>query len=352
MEPWFTKKLINWYKLNKRHLPWRNERDPYKIWISEIILQQTQVKQGLDYYLRFINKYPTVIKLAKAPEDEVLKLWQGLGYYSRARNLHASAKFITKVHKGVFPQNYEDIRALKGVGDYTAAAIASFGFNLPHAVVDGNVYRLLSRLFGINAPIDSPAGKRQFFDLANQLLDKKNAGLNNQAIMEFGSQFCKVLRPNCEQCVFNKKCFAFKNKLVDQLPFKAKKTMVRNRYFNYLLIIDCKGEVLITKRSGNDIWKGLYEFFLLETNEEADFPALLKAKNVNKLLGNNFGIIHVSKLYKHVLSHQHLYTKFYVIRIPNKHGVNTKVNVSDIKRLAVPRVIDKFLHDCDLKKIL
>ncbi|MDX2171618.1 MAG: A/G-specific adenine glycosylase [Bacteroidota bacterium] len=348
MESWFTKKLTNWYKINKRDLPWRHETNPYFIWLSEIILQQTQVVQGLSYYTKFITHYPTVKKLANASEDEILKDWQGLGYYSRARNLQAAAKHILEKHKGIFPDKYEDIRALKGIGDYTAAAIASFAYNLPYAVVDGNVYRVLSRLFGIETPIDSGDGKKQFQKLANELLDKKNPAIHNQAIMEFGSQYCKPVNPSCENCIFNKKCFAFANNVVSQLPLKEKKTKIKNRYFNYLILIDKNKNIVLNKRSENDIWKGLYEFYLLETDKEISESELKTQKLIKSELPTNFSILYVSKQYKHILSHQHLYAKFYIIKLLNSHS--KKVITSSIKSLtnyAFPRLIDKFLNDCN-----
>ena len=218
----FAKRLIKWYNFNKRELPWRSTSDPYKIWLSEIILQQTQVNQGLSYYLKFVEEFQTVKDLAKAPADKVMKLWQGLGYYSRARNLHEAAKNIVNEHKGEFPKAYEDIRALKGVGDYTAAAIASIAYNLPYAVVDGNVYRVLSRIFGIETPIDSTSGKKEFNELANELLTKKNPADYNQAIMEFGALYCRPKNPDCTNCIFNDKCEAYRLNKINLLPVKSK----------------------------------------------------------------------------------------------------------------------------------
>jgi A/G-specific adenine glycosylase len=346
METWFTNKLCNWYSINKRNLPWRDNTNAYHIWLSEIILQQTQVVQGLSYYIKFVNHYPTVKKLANAKEDEILKDWQGLGYYSRARNLHAAAKTIVELHKGVFPNKYEYIRELKGVGDYTAAAIASFAYNLPYAVVDGNVYRVLSRLFGIKTPIDSGIGKKQFQKLANELLDKNNPSLHNQAIMEFGSQYCKPINPYCTNCIFTKKCFAFANNLVPLLPVKEKKTKIKNRYFNYLVLIDKDKNILLNKRSKNDIWKGLYEFLLVETENEISLADLQKSIAFKNNILSNYKIIHVSKHYKHILSHQHLFAKFYIIKVVSKHPKNSMVaTINSLTNYAFPRLIDKFLND-------
>lgn len=351
MESWFTTKLLHWYELNKRHLPWRNEKDPYKIWISEIILQQTQVVQGTAYYLKFIGKYPTVQQLARAKEDEVLKLWQGLGYYSRARNLLETAKIIDKVYHGKIPEDYDKIKSFKGVGDYTASAIASFAFDLPYAVLDGNVFRLLSRLFGIKTAIDTSQAKKEFSELATSLLNSKHPAQHNQAIMEFGSQYCKPVNPDCSNCIFNTKCLAFKEKIVEELPFKSKKVKVKKRYFNYILIIDKESNILIEKRAQNDIWKGLYQFPIIETEAALKDDQLINSKEFKRLVKHNFRIILQSKTYKHILTHQHLYAIFYVIQTNVKH-TNT-ANTSTLKKLTklpFPRLIELFLHDHNIKE--
>lgn len=359
MEEWFSSRLTKWYALNKRDLPWREHKNPYKIWLSEIILQQTQVSQGLSYYIKFTEKYPFVKNLAKAPEDEVLRLWQGLGYYSRARNLHASAKVILEKYKGKFPDTYDEIKALKGIGDYTAAAIASFAYDLPYAVVDGNVYRVLSRVFGIKTSIDSPLAKKEFQELANQLLDKKTPATYNQAIMEFGSQFCKPVKPDCQSCIFKNKCYAFLTGNVENLPVKLKKTKIRNRYFNYVVISDKQQNILIHKRPKGDIWQGLYEFPLIESKNSILEEIFLKSKEFKSTVKSNFELIHVSKEYKHVLSHQHLYARFYVIKLKGglKDAITgnqgeTKVNIEKLTSFAFPRLTGKFLDNCDLKEIL
>ena len=234
----FSEKIIAWYDQNKRDLPWRNTKDAYLIWLSEIILQQTRVDQGMDYYLKFAKEFPTVKHLAKADNEKVMKLWQGLGYYSRARNLHTTAKIISEKYHGKFPDEYSDILSLKGVGNYTAAAIASFAFNKPYAVVDGNVYRVLARVFGIESPIDSTQGKKEFETLATELLDRKKPASHNQAIMELGALQCKPVNPDCSICALNTMCFAYSKKRINELPVKAKKTKVRNRYFNYIVLLD------------------------------------------------------------------------------------------------------------------
>lgn len=352
MEAWFSTELIRWYRRNKRDLPWRDHKDPYRIWLSEIILQQTQVAQGLAYYLKFTETYPQVNALAKASEDEVLKLWQGLGYYSRARNLHAAAKHIHEQFKGVFPVSYPDIRALKGVGDYTAAAIASFAYNQPYAVVDGNVYRLLSRVFGIETPIDSTAAKKEFQELANSLLNKKNPAEHNQAIMEFGSQYCRPVNPDCSHCVLKHKCLAFQTGKVGLLPIKAKKTKIRKRFFNYVVLADPQQNITLHRRGGNDIWQGLYEFCLIETAQETSPEAFAASAAFKQLSGKKYELLHVSKSYKHVLSHQHLHARFYVVKtaLPTMPGKPSS-KPATLHKFAFPRLIEKFMNDCVLKDL-
>lgn len=354
MHNWLSKTLIRWYHQHKRDLPWRHEKDPYKIWLSEVILQQTQVAQGLSYYYRFVEAYPEVKHLAKAPEDEVLKHWQGLGYYSRARNLHQAAKTIVKDYKGRFPADYPAIRGLKGVGDYTAAAIASFAYNLPYAVLDGNVYRVLSRIFGIATAIDSTAGKKEFQALADRLLDQKNPADHNQAIMEFGSQYCKPVNPACDACIFKSRCFAFQNNLVSALPAKEKKVKIRPRVFNYLVIGDKNKRFLLRKRGGNDIWQGLYEFPLLETTEVLQSDQVLKNPALKQLCSGKTVLLFESKAYKHILSHQHLQAKFFVIRTNGnfRHENGISCNYNELNSYAFPRLIEKFLDDCSLKEML
>lgn len=354
MDDWFTKTLLKWYKTHQRDLPWRRENDPYKIWLSEIILQQTQVKQGLSYYLAFTAAFPEVQDLAKAPEDKVLKLWQGLGYYSRARNLHASAKLIVQHYGGRFPSTYEELLTLKGVGEYTAAAIASFAFHLPHAVVDGNVYRFLSRLFAIETPIDSGQARKQFTQLANQLLDKRRPGPFNQAIMEFGSQWCKPQRPDCRQCVFNTRCLAFQTGSVDRYPVKIKKTKVKKRHFHYLVLADKTGRFLIQKRDKKDIWLGLYEFPLIETDVAAEPDTLFSSQAFKALRIKNFSLVSTSGVYLHQLSHQQLHAVFFVLSVRTLPALpgTIKTSRNQLKKYAFPRLIDKFLDSEGLKEII
>ena len=337
-------KLITWYKKNKRDLPWRNITDPYKIWLSEIILQQTQVIQGLNYYIKFTETFPTVTDLAKAPEDQVMRLWQGLGYYSRARNLHAAAKYIQTTHLGKFPTTYENIKELKGVGDYTSAAIASFAYNLPHAVVDGNVYRVLSRLFDLHTPINSTQGKKEFQLLADELLNTKQPALHNSAIMEFGALWCKPQNPKCDDCPLQEHCMAFKNNTVTLLPVKNKTIKIKNRYFHYI-VFNYKQDVYITKRDKKDIWQNLYEFLLLETNDEMTENDILNHSALTSI-ASDFTIKSIIPVKKHILSHQHLYATFYelVLKKPLKHKDLFVIKRGELTNYALPQLITKYLE--------
>lgn len=343
----FSQILLKWYQHNQRDLPWRQSRDPYAIWLSEVILQQTRVEQGMPYWFRFMETFPTVNDLANADEQEVLRLWQGLGYYSRARNLHAAAKMVRDEMGGNFPNNYAEIRSLKGVGDYTAAAIASIAFDLPHAVVDGNVYRFLSRFFGISTPIDSSKGKKEFAELANELLDESAAGQFNQAMMEFGATLCKPANPLCGECPFANQCEAFKNDTISSYPVKEKKTKVRDRYFDFLIITDNK-HVLIEQRTAKDIWQGLYQFPLIESqnqnveNEKLIFDFASKFSNKNSLK-----LLKVSAEYKHLLSHQNLHAKFWWLQVESIELKNqSELNMilwSELDQYGLPQLIIKYL---------
>ncbi|WP_462347410.1 A/G-specific adenine glycosylase [Alloprevotella tannerae] len=305
---YFAEQIEEWYLKNKRELPWRDIKDPYRIWISEIILQQTRVVQGYDYYLRFINRFPSVEDLAKADEDEVLKLWQGLGYYSRARNLHFAAKTIAT--SGQFPTSYKDIRMLKGVGDYTAAAIASFAYNLPYAVVDGNVYRVLARYWGVTTPIGTTEGKKLFSTLAQNLLDKKNPAQYNQALMDFGALQCVPKNPRCNNCPLQVSCVAFIETSVSTLPVKAKKTAVRTRFLIYLYT-RYKDSILLHRREKGDIWQGLYEPLLIEFSESAELPSIIQKANLPKQATFRLAV----KGMKHVLTHQVLIVDCYEVEL-------------------------------------
>lgn len=343
----FAKKLVHWYLENKRSLPWRAVSDPYHIWLSEIILQQTRIEQGTPYYLKFINTFPNVFQLAAATEEEVLKLWQGLGYYSRARNLHTTAKFVASELNGIFPQNYKELLKLKGVGDYTASAIASICYTEPVAVVDGNVYRVLARVFGIDTPINSTEGKKQFKLLAQQLLDKKLPSEFNQGLMEFGALQCKPQNPLCETCPFAKECVAFNQNRIPELPVKLKKQKIRKRYFNYLVFISERKETILQQRRGEGIWEGLYEFPLVETATESLQKSLVMEENLQAYTTKEKAEV---SLYNHEpivhkLSHQHIHTKFWIVNC--KELTQGAVPIQKIGGYPVPRLIDKFIEDYD-----
>ena len=339
----FNLLIIKWYRQNKRNLPWRLTKDPYMIWLSEIILQQTKVDQGLNYYLKFCTNYPTIQDLAKADEQQVLSDWQGLGYYSRARNLHATAKEIVSKYAGTFPSTYETILTLKGIGSYTAAAISSFAFDLPHAVVDGNVYRVLSRLFDIDLPIDSSEGIKEFKILADELLNKDHPAEHNQAIMEFGALQCTPANPSCDTCPFVLTCLARKNGTIQQRPVKKGKTKVRNRYLHFLHI-ETEGQIIITQRTEKDIWQNMYQFPLIEKNSVEELSVIQKEIEHTY----NIKITDVISNIKHILSHQHLYTTFWKTKtIPEKLRSNKAYLIIPKEALIsypIPRVIDRYLE--------
>ena len=340
--------LRDWYRMHRRELPWRESSDPYIIWISEIILQQTRVAQGMDYFLRFTERFPDVVSLASAEEDEVLKYWQGLGYYSRARNLHAAAKDIMERFSGVFPDRYEDVISLKGIGEYTAAAIVSFVWNRPYPVVDGNVFRVLSRLFAVDTPIDTPKGKRVFTELAGLVMDPRYAGQHNQAIMELGALQCVPQNPDCGTCPLKGRCTAYGTGNVRAYPVKRNKAKTRDRYFHYLYII-CNGKTWLSRRKGKDIWEGLYEFPLIETDRAMDFTELQATDAFHRLL-EGAGRLNVSvdlQEVKHVLSHQTLYAAFYRIEIERENDALKaflSVATGDVEKYAVPRLIHIYLE--------
>jgi len=341
----FSKTLIQWYLQNKRDLPWRNSTNPYIIWLSEIMLQQTRVAQGLPFFLRFTEAFPTVFDLANASEEQVLKLWQGLGYYSRARNLHKTAKQIAFELKGEFPKNYNDLLQLKGVGEYTAAAIASFAYNENVPVVDGNVFRVLSRYFDIETDIASAGGKKEFTQLASELLPKGKANEFNQAIMEFGALLCVPKNPDCQNCVFNDSCLALQKKKVAQLPVKSKKLKVRHRFFNYLVFSDSNNNTLIQKRTQKGIWHNLYEFPLLETEiieTEENILALIKNQNFIKNSIQNIQLFNTQTIV-HKLSHQHLNIKFWKIKVNGK--IENGIDWESVKKMPFPIVIFNFISN-------
>ena len=336
-ENYFSNTLINWYESNKRDLPWRNTIDPYKIWISEIILQQTRVKQGLPYYNKFITTFPTVRDLANANEKDVLKLWQGLGYYSRARNMHESAKHILNELNGIFPTNYNDIKKLKGVGEYTAAAISSFCYKEKKAVLDGNVYRLLSRFFGVETPIDSSRGKKEFTELLENLISTDKPDIFNQSIMEFGAIQCTPKSPICSECHWQEKCIAYNTSKVHILPIKSKKVKQRIRYFNYMVYKKDKN-YFIQKRINKDIWQNMYEFPLLETKTEiTDLPL----KQIED------GYINSVKKFTHLLSHQKIFVTFWEIHLQKNINSNqyVVVNKNIINDYPFPKIVENYIKN-------
>ncbi|MBN2521379.1 MAG: A/G-specific adenine glycosylase [Bacteroidales bacterium] len=342
----FSKILITWYNKNKRELPWRNTTDPYKIWVSEIILQQTRIIQGLDYYNKFIKKFPTIYHLANASIDELMLAWQGLGYYSRARYMHFTANYIVKNYKGQFPEKYHELLKLKGIGRYTAAAIASIAFNEPVAVVDGNVFRVLSRHFGIHKPINSNEGIKYFNNKAKKLISKTNPSIYNQAIMDFGAIICIPKNPQCHKCPLIKTCRAYNYNQVELLPKKINNKKIKNRFFNYLAILQ-NNSIYIKKRTQDDIWKSLYEFPLVETNKEITGQELKKTDVWLYFAQNKTTKIqHESKTYKHILTHRIIYTKFYIIKInDNKlYSSYNKIKINDLHNYPFPKLIINFIN--------
>ena len=340
----FSNSLIKWYLQNKRDLPWRNTVNPYPIWLSEIMLQQTRVAQGLPYFMSFMEAFPTVFDLANAEEEQVLKLWQGLGYYSRARNLHATAKYIATELKGDFPPNYNQLLQLKGVGEYTAAAIASFAYNEPVAVVDGNVFRVLSRYFNMDNDISDGKTKKEFQILAQELLPKDKVALFNQAIMEFGALQCVPKNPDCANCIFASSCAGLQHKKVNILPVKSKKTKVTNKFFNYLILKDIQGNFVVQKREGKGIWENLYEFTLIETPEmsnEIDFMNQLKATKFYNQLPADITLLN-TEVIQHKLSHQNLHIQFYILNFNQK--IKEAKSLSEIQKLPFPIVIHNFMQ--------
>ncbi len=340
----FYKQLINWYLQNKRDLPWRKTQNPYLIWLSEIMLQQTRVAQGLPYYESFVTAFPTVFDLANASEEQVLKLWQGLGYYSRARNLHYTAKYIANQLNGNFPETYKNLLQLKGVGDYTAAAIASFSFDEKVPVVDGNVFRVLSRVFDIETDISSISAKKEFQKLALQLMPTNNPAIFNQAIMEFGALQCVPKNPNCEICIFNSKCLALQKNKIASLPVKTKKTKVSNRFLNYLIFEDEIQNTLIQKRSEKGIWHNLYEFPLIETQEDVSLEEIIKLTS-NKY-AQEYPINSLEELQsvpiKHKLSHQNLSIQFWKVKLNGL--LNDGLSFSEVLKFPFPIVIYNFIE--------
>ena len=348
----FTKKLLLWNSnKNNRLMPWKGEKDAYKIWLSEIILQQTRVEQGWEYYNCFVSTFPDIKKLARAPEEKVFKLWEGLGYYTRCKNLIATAKFIAKEKKGIFPDTYDEIISLKGIGPYTAAAIASFAFNLPYAVVDGNVFRVLSRFFGIGAPTNTTAGKKLFMELAEELLDKKQPGIYNQAIMDFGAVICKPQNPLCTGCSLKKKCTAVLQNKVALLPVKAGKMIKKLRWF-YYFIVEHNGKIYVRKRGPKEIWENLYEFLLFETDSLMPIEEIQETDFFMRIAGkNNASILDVSRIYKQQLTHQTIQGCFIQLKVKNKPLLKNykSVTYKELLKFPFPKFITAYLAENELK---
>jgi len=344
----YSNLIIAWYNLNRRLLPWRNTNDPYLIWVSEIILQQTRVSQGIGYYIRFVEKFPTVKALCDASEEDVLKYWQGLGYYSRARNLHKAAIVVESEFGGEFPVDYSTVIKLPGVGSYTAAAICSFAYNQPYAVLDGNVFRVLSRLYGINTPIDSSLGKAQFTLLAQELLNIDNPSLHNQAVMEFGALQCVPVSPDCGVCPLKADCKAYELNLVNVLPIKQMKVKVVYRYFNYLFI-DYQGKTIMQKRLKQDIWQNLYEFPLIESSKLLSIQELVDDIMFKEIFKDvdSVNILKVHTAIKHVLTHRIIMAQFFTISISNVGSVldlKDFLPLSEVDKLPVSKLIETFLE--------
>ncbi len=339
----FSRALIVWYKQYKRELPWRATKDPYTIWVSEIILQQTRVNQGSSYFTRFMQRFPALVDLANATEDEVLKQWEGLGYYSRARNMHYTAKYIASELNGVFPDNYVDIIKLKGVGPYTAAAISSICFNEYRTVVDGNVFRVLTRIYGVHTAINTMKGRNQIETIAHELNDNEDKGTFNQALMEFGAIHCTPKLPKCDTCIFNRECIALSKGEIELLPVKEKKLTVKDRYFNFLFVQNNKNETLIQRRDGNDIWKGLYQLPLFETTDHSSESEVI----------NNYGlqgVVTISSVisFVHKLTHQRLHIMIVKVNVEQRDFSSFKdfkvVKINNISDFAFPKPIEKYIN--------
>lgn len=337
--------LIQWYFKNKRDLPWRDTTDPYIIWLSEIILQQTRVEQGMPYFYRFLEKYPNIKAFAAAEEGEILKLWQGLGYYSRGRNMLKTARQVVAEFDGEFPTAYEQLIHLKGIGQYTASAIASFSANQAKAVVDGNVFRVLARYFGVKEPINSPKGKKLFQDIANEVLSKENPGLHNQAMMEFGAMLCRPKKPDCDICPVRSGCYAYNNNAVAELPQKLKKAKIRERFLNYIVVTD-GDSILMNKRDEKDIWANMYDFPLIESASPLTPEHVLLLPEFKTFFGEGSLIVNAHQIKKHVLTHQHLHAQF--IQISNKPiKLEQKwfyVDINNLENIPKPKIIFIFIN--------
>ena len=347
----FARIIIEWYQGNKRPLPWRETKDPYKIWVSEVILQQTRVNQGLDYYYRFLDLFPDVHALAGASEEQVLKAWQGLGYYSRARNMHKAAQTIVERHSGSFPAAYRELLELKGVGEYTASAVASIAFNLPCPVIDGNVLRFMSRYLGILEPVNSSGVKKKILDFLSGEINNAEPGTFNQAVMELGALVCTPRNPACPLCPLQDKCLARNTGSVDKIPIKEKKPLPRPRYFHYLVIILRDNNqifTLLNKRSGKDIWRNLFEFPMIEThalppweglNEEPGFKAMFSVEPV---------LVDVTRDFRHILSHRVLNARCFLVETERPPRDFARVRMDEINDYPLPRLMEKILEETNI----
>lgn len=344
-----SKTISKWYQSHARNLPWRKTKDPYLIWISEVVMQQTRVEQGMNYYLRFIETFPNIKSLSHATEDQVLKLWEGLGYYSRARNLMAAAKQLMEWHQGVFPNKYEEVIKLKGIGPYTAAAITSFAFDLKYAVLDGNVFRVLSRYYGVEIPINTPKGQKYFSKLAQEILDKENPATHNQAMMEFGALHCKPANPLCTECPLNNSCIAYSKNKVNELPRKEKKLVIKNRHLHFFYVED-ENNILIEKRDASGIWKGLYQLPLIESKKNEPIENILLNQEFKGLIKNQEYVLKNTMDIKHKLTHRNLFIRFYHVKCSNINNPNyLKVNKKELGELAFPRPVNQFLKEVKVK---
>jgi A/G-specific adenine glycosylase len=338
----FSEKLINWYSVNKRSLPWRDTKDSYKIWLSEIILQQTQIKQGLPYYNKFIQTYPNVESLSDSSEQDVLKNWEGLGYYSRARNLHKASKLVVEKYKSQFPKTYNELIKLPGIGDYSASAISSFSNDELNPVVDGNVYRFISRLFGISTVINTTASLKEFKELLNKLICKNNPSDFNQAIMEFGALVCKPKTPNCKSCIYNKVCYSFKNKSIFDFPVKKKPSKLKSRFLNYFVIIDKNNKIIVDQRKQKDIWQNLYQFPLFESDKNLNKSLLYNYLESNKLPISKVNDLRLVETVNHKLSHQNLKINFWLNNVETLN--DNSIYVDELSNLPFPKPLSSFIE--------
>jgi len=345
----FSAILMKWNRdKNDRQMPWKGEEDPYRIWLSEVILQQTRVDQGLSYYNNFISLFPDIHKLAGASDKKIFKAWEGLGYYSRCRNLMATARYISKERNGIFPRSFDEIIALKGIGPYSAAAISSFAFNLPHAVLDGNVYRVLARVFGIDRPIDTTEGRKYFGWLADQLLDQRQPGVYNQAIMDFGAVVCKPVSPLCSSCIFRKRCTALISQSVTELPVKEKIKRTRKRWF-YFILPEYKNKIAIRKRTEKDIWQDLFEFPLIEMDGIYEVKRILREAERKKWISKKeYEVLSVSALFKQQLTHQAITGQFIRVKLKAEPSLNHNwiwVTKGRIRKYSFPRLINQYKQE-------